>query len=219
MLENCNWLCEYADAVNGSWMSDAPWVKANERYGHKSTIHHIGGVAQIFDSMVWTTRGNRLKQLFYGNNYNDVKELSGFSCRYSTMDKSKAQNAINVIDAGGRDKLSSIWLVMWSPYGAFMITPDGIPPIAGSEMGLAISDWRFVYRIANVTKDISIVDLVRMLHVAVLSLPAFSVSRPDYYRPVIYMRPEIRNEFDEGHFRDVLIRPLDELSDDEQRVE
>jgi hypothetical protein len=118
--------------------------------------------------------------LFYGNGGLAPEEFSGLSVRYSTT--VGVANADNVIKAGGAgaDNLS-IWLVAWGDETVTGIFPKGSKAglihedfgevtvemtagLPGSRMralqerfqwkaGIALKDWRYVVRIANV--DIS----------------------------------------------------------------
>lgn len=119
--------------------------------------------------------------LFYGNSGLASEEFSGFSVRYATTAGSPA-NADNIIKVGGvgADNLS-IWLVAWGDETVSGIFPKGSKAglihedfgevtvemtagLPGSRMralqerfqwkgGLALKDWRYVVRMANV--DIS----------------------------------------------------------------
>lgn len=117
--------------------------------------------------------------LFYGNSSLDPEEFNGLSVRYADL---SAQNARNIVDAGGQSTdNSSIWLIVWGENGVFGIFPKGSKAgvdhedlglvtvettagIAGSRMrayqdrftfkaGVALKDWRQAVRICNI--DIS----------------------------------------------------------------
>lgn len=110
--------------------------------------------------------------------YSDVKvngeEILGLSPRFSTL---AADNGSNIIDAGGTgSNNTSLWLVGWSDHTAYGIYPKGSK--AGLDFkkgdgndwafdannqrfrayiddykwqnGLALEDWRYVVRIANI---------------------------------------------------------------------
>lgn len=118
--------------------------------------------------------------LFYGTEQSDLPAFTGLAPRYSTVDATKAANAVNVIDAGGRGTSNtSMWLTCWGPTTAFGIFPKG--RIAGLQRndvttdapvldangnpyqayqshykwdcGLTVRDWRYVVRIANIDVD------------------------------------------------------------------
>lgn len=204
------WLCEPEDAPRESWMSDAFWRKASDRYGHRSLVRTREGIGYVFDPMAWVKSTDRIRQLFYGD-AGAADEISGLACRYCTRDRTLAQNAVCVLDAGGRGKwLTSAWIVVWGPHSVFMVTVDGAPPVAGGEMGLALKDWRYVYRIANVPPDIDFVDLEGLLIRAMVALP-LNWGRPNLaseYRPVIYMHEHVARRLPRERVRDVYVRSL-----------
>lgn len=116
------------------------------------------------------------RALIYGDNTKDPAKILGLSARYSTTDTSKAENAINVIDAGGTGSdLTSIWLICWSPNTCFCTYPKGLPGGLRDQdlgevtlddengnhyqgyrshyewnVGFVLRDWRYVVRIANI---------------------------------------------------------------------
>lgn len=114
---------------------------------------------------------------FYGNSATSPSQFSGFSPRYNTVSTSTAQNAQNVLDAGGTGSSNlSIWLVGWGDMTSFGIYPKGtkaglnfedrgdvVPGYDSSgnpfpawtsyfewNAGLVTRDWRYNVRIANV---------------------------------------------------------------------
>lgn len=114
--------------------------------------------------------------LFYGNVALNPNQFNGLATRYNQFGTNPSLMSYNVIDAGGvGDNLTSIWLVSWGDDKVFGLYPknstaglrhkDLGPKIAqdpnGNEyetvlqklewdMGLMVSDWRYVVRIANV---------------------------------------------------------------------
>lgn len=116
------------------------------------------------------------RALIYGNIAVDPAKIMGFMPRYSTATQAKAENAINVIDAGGTgNSLASILLVVWSPNTVFCTYPKGLTAGLKStdlgeqtltdadggkyrgyqthyewNTGLCVRDWRYVVRIANI---------------------------------------------------------------------
>lgn len=121
--------------------------------------------------------------LFYGNEGTEPEAFTGLAPRYNSK---SAQNADNIIDAGGTGSdNTSIWLCVWGPKTGFGIYPKG--STAGLQMtdkgqvtvenvdgnggrmeayrthyrwdaGLTIRDWRYFVRIANI--DVSDLDTV-----------------------------------------------------------
>lgn len=123
-------------------------------------------------------------KVFYGNEGTEPEAFTGLAPRFN--DNSGAENADNIIDAGGSGSdNASIWLVVWGPNTCHGIIPKGstaglqvtdkgqvtIEDIDGSggrmeayrthfrwDAGLVVKDWRYVVRIANIDKsDLSIV--------------------------------------------------------------
>lgn len=120
-------------------------------------------------------------ELFYGNRIKTAEGFSGFATRYSTINKSKAQNAKNVINCGGTagtgKRLTSIYLVAWGdniycPFpkgqklgleskdlGYGLIEDDqgnkflGHTSIYDWHVGLMVKDWRCAARLCNIDVD------------------------------------------------------------------
>lgn len=116
--------------------------------------------------------------LSYSNSLETPAQFMGFAARYNTLNTASAVSA-NVIDAGGTGSTNtSIWFVGWGPNKVFGIFPRG--KISGLqhrdlgewtqtnndgsmyqvyrdhfkwECGLAIADWRYAVRIANIDVD------------------------------------------------------------------
>lgn len=121
--------------------------------------------------------------MFYGDTAINPERFLGLSARYGTVNTANAQNADNVIDAGGTGTdNTSVWLIGWSPNTIHGIYPRGtqaglvhedlgldtITDAAGGryrayldryqwKCGLALRDWRYAVRICNI--DVS--DLTR----------------------------------------------------------
>lgn len=117
--------------------------------------------------------------VFYGNSAVQPETFTGFSARYSTVNRTTTPNAKNVLDAGGTGSVNaSIWLIVWGSQTVAGIFPKGsqagiihedlgeetaetVSGIGGARMrvyrdrwqwkaGLALRDWRYVVRIANI---------------------------------------------------------------------
>jgi hypothetical protein len=115
--------------------------------------------------------------LFYGNSGTAPETFTGLAPRFSAI--AGAANAANIINAGGAGgSCTSIWLVGWGPTAVHGIFPKGskmglqhrdlglqvietTAGIAGSRMmgfrdqwkwdvGIAVRDWRYAVRIANI---------------------------------------------------------------------
>lgn len=120
---------------------------------------------------------NMASTLFYGNTSTNPERFMGLAPRFSTI--SGATNAQNIIDAGGTgSNNTSVWLVVWGKNTVCGIFPKGskaglqhedlglIDAFDGSnnryrayadhwqwKCGLAVRDWRYVVRIANIDKN------------------------------------------------------------------
>lgn len=114
-------------------------------------------------------------QLFYGDATKSKEGFNGFECRYSTSSLSKAESAKNVIDCGGTQNLSSIYIVGWGD-DVFGFYPKGTAAGLKVEdagkvwvndengnrkqvyittykwaMGLCVRDWRKCVRLCNIS--------------------------------------------------------------------
>lgn len=157
--------------------------------------------------------------LFYGNTEENQAKFTGLAPRYSTLDTTKADTANYIVDAGGTGATNtSIWIVFWDPRTIHGIYPKGIPAglqrthrkdvtlrdrdgkqFIGHEsnyewtLGLAVRDYRYVVRIANV--DVGAIDdiiengasnaakqkLIRVLLKGLKIIPNKRVGRPVIY--------------------------------------
>lgn len=113
----------------------------------------------------------------YGNTASNPERFLGLAPRYSTVNSGTANNAVNVIDAGGTGSTNtSIWLACWGQTTVHGIFPKGkkaglfqedvttnAPVLDANgnpyqayqshykwDCGLALRDWRYVVRIANI---------------------------------------------------------------------
>lgn len=113
------------------------------------------------------------EKIFYGNSATDPDEFTGLAPRFNDM---SAPNGNQIIDAGGTGSdNTSIWFVAWGPRTCCLLYPQGT--MAGLEredkgernvtdaqgrtyfammeqftwhVGLAVKDWRYISRIANI---------------------------------------------------------------------
>ena len=116
------------------------------------------------------------KTIFYGDLLDNPASFLGLSPRYSTLDPARAENAANIVNAGGQgDNCTSAWLCVWGDLSLHMIYPKGseagmkrdylarVPVVDddGNEymgyktnyawsLGLCVRDWRYVVRVANI---------------------------------------------------------------------
>lgn len=112
--------------------------------------------------------------MFYGNPAADPRQFLGLSTRYSSL---SAGNGANIIDAGGTGtNNTSIYLVVWGDDTVFCPFPKGstaglkhrdlgeesvqdangnyyqaVRSLYEWENGLAVKDWRYIVRIANIS--------------------------------------------------------------------
>jgi len=168
---------------------------------------------------------------FYGKK--NGKSFTGLAARYNTTDKSKDIGRY-VIDAGGKTvgAQASIYFVIWSPltvYGfhganapaGLAKTPKGIitttAPKNGKKMegyvehfnwnvGLAVSDYRSVVRIANIDmNNIEALDLDSLL------IKAFGrIKNKTMGSGMIYMSEDVKTAIDLGRNKksNVLFQPV-----------
>lgn len=148
--------------------------------------------------------------IFYNDTATTPEKFKGLAPRFNDL---SANNAENIIDAGGTGSDNgSIWLIVWSPRTCFGIIPKG--STAGMQVrdlgedtkvnsdgsmyqvyrthyrfdvGLAVPDWRYVVRIANIdrsarTSDAATgPDLNDLMHQAVTQIPNLGAGRACFY--------------------------------------
>ena len=121
---------------------------------------------------------NLQRAMLFGDSTKDPEQIMGLAPRFSTVNKAKAANAINVIDAlGTGSDLTSIWLVGWGQNTVHGIYPEGstagfkkrdlgeeaaydenngeyrvVKTHFAWDVGLTVRDWRYIVRIANISK-------------------------------------------------------------------
>ncbi len=160
VTDNCGMLEAYAEVDKA--LADLNGNTAAFRLSEDAA--HIEGMAQEMAST-----------LFYGNEATEAEAFTGLAPRFNSL---SAQNADNIINAGGAGTdNTSIWLCVWGPQTGFGIYPKGskaglqmedkgqvtIENVDGAggrmegyrthyrqDMGLSIRDWRYFVRIANV---------------------------------------------------------------------
>lgn len=153
--------------------------------------------------------------LIYGNSGTEPEAFTGLAPRYSTI--SGATNGQNVISAGGAATLTSVWLVGWGDNTVHGIYPKGstaglqhtdlgldtVSDAAGGKYrayqdhyqwkcGLALRDWRYVTRIANINTahlaaqsdtqaSSASTELIKLMSRAIDRIPSFGMCRPAFY--------------------------------------
>lgn len=206
--------------------------------------------------------------LFYGT-ASAPEEFVGLTPRYNDIGAGAPANAQNIIDAGGTGSdNTSIWLAVWGQRSGFGIFPKGSKAgimhedlglqtiettagIAGNRMrayqehwqwkcGLALRDWRFFVRIANIDVSAVLADgagsSVKLMEYMVKALHRVPSLRSG--KPAFYMNRTVRQMLDiqamnksnvylmvseeEGRlktsFRGVPLRTVDVLTETEARV-
>lgn len=136
-----------------------------QQFRKNEDVAFIEGMGQTIEETVW-----------YGNTVTNPAQFMGLSAFYNTITAANAQNAANVIDAGGTGSSNaSIWLICWGERTVFGVYPRGsraglvsddkadvVPAYDAlgnpfeawttyfeQNMGLCPQDWRQVGRIAN----------------------------------------------------------------------
>jgi hypothetical protein len=153
--------------------------------------------------------------MFYGNPATDPRQFLGLQTRYSSL---SAGNGQNILDAGGTGSNNcSIYLVVWGEQTVFCPFPKGsmaglqhqdlgeesVPDANGNfyqalrtlyqwKNGMAVKDWRYVVRIAN----INVTDLtgqsgtqaaaaataiINLMSRAIDRIPNMAMGRPAFY--------------------------------------
>lgn len=160
VTDNCGMLEDYAEVdkaladLNGNAMS----FRLSEDHAH------IEGINQ-----------EAAQTLIYGNEGSAPAEFTGLAPRYNSL---SAENKDNIIDGlGTGTDNTSIWLVVWGPNTAHMITPKGsktglsvtdkgqvtVENADGAggrmeayrthykwDLGFTLRDWRYVARVCNI---------------------------------------------------------------------
>jgi len=152
--------------------------------------------------------------VFYGNSGIDPEKFTGFAPRFAALSGTTSKNVISATASPSGGDQASIWLVGWSPDTVTGIYPKGTTAglqhndfgaetaevTAGIgatrmrvyrdqfvwELGLAVRDWRYVVRIANVdmsalTSETGNADLVKVMSRAIDRLPSTNGVNPVFY--------------------------------------
>ena len=155
------------------------------------------GAVRLSEAMSYLEAMNQevSEKIFYGNSAVDPEEFMGFAPRFN--DKS-APNGNNIIDAGGTGSdNSSIWFVTWGDEQCHLLYPKGTQAGVQREdkgeqrltddsgnayygmeelftwhVGLAVKDWRYVVRVANID----------MSDLAAGTVDLYKFMRKAYYR-------------------------------------
>jgi hypothetical protein len=151
---------------------------------------------------------------FYGNSSTDPEEFNGLAIRYSSLSAGNGGNIIDGGAAGGQTDCMSLYLVVWGENTIHGIFPKGsnagifhedlgVQTVSGAtgagaskyrayqehwqwKTGLALRDWRYVVRIANVDKsnliaESSAADLTKLMIKAIHRVPMLSLGKAAFY--------------------------------------
>jgi hypothetical protein len=155
------------------------------------------GAVRLSEAMSYIEAMNQevASKLFYGNSASDPEEFMGLAPRFNSL---SAPNGNQIIDAGGAGAdNTSVWFVTWGDNQCQLLYPKGTqagvqredmgsqrvldansnPYYAKEEkftwnVGLAVKDWRYVARIANI--DVS--------NLAAGSVKLYNFMRNAYYQ-------------------------------------
>lgn len=155
------------------------------------------GAVRLSEAMSYLEAMNQevATKMFYGNTASDPEEFMGLAPRFNSL---SAPNGGQIIDAGGTGSdNSSIWFVTWGERQTHLLYPkgtqagvqredmgeqrvldaDGKPYFAMEEkftwhVGLAVKDWRYVARVANID----------MSNVAAGTVLLYNFLRKAYYK-------------------------------------
>ena len=153
--------------------------------------------------------------LFYGNPGTDPRQYLGLATRYSSL---SAGNAQNILDAGGVSTNNhSIYLVVWSDNTVFCPFPKGstaglmhqdlgeesVPDSNNNfyqasralyqwKSGVAVKDWRYIVRIANINNtdligrsgtqlSTAATNIISMMSRALDRIPNLNAGRAAFY--------------------------------------
>lgn len=170
-------------------------------------------------------------QILYANSSLAPEKPMGFTPRYASLSTATSQTASNIVSGAGAtaSQQSSIWLVCWGDDTVRGIFPKGSQAgLMDEDMGedwafdalnkryrayitryqwkagLAIKDWRYVVRIANIDtsanagglRSTTPPDLVDLVDQALAKIPNLS-----YGRPALYMNRTVKRQFNKQRNR------------------
>lgn len=147
--------------------------------------------------------------LFYGNSGLTPEQFTGLSVRYSSTSAGNGQNIILGGSAGGQTDCASIWLVVWGDQSIHGIYPKGSTAglvhedkgertVYGAtgvgatrldvlqdkfqwKCGIALRDWRYVVRVANLDISDNNADYVRFMIRALYKIPSLVMGKAAFY--------------------------------------
>lgn len=147
--------------------------------------------------------------LFYGNAGTAPEEFNGLAVRYNSTSGNSGQNIVLGGGAGGQTDCMSIYLVCWGAQSVHGIFPKGSMAglqhkdhgevtvetsagIAGTRMrayqdqwvwktGIALRDWRYAVRIANIDLSADNADFIDLMTKAVHRIPSLGMGKCAFY--------------------------------------
>lgn len=199
--------------------------------------------------------------LFLGNETTAPSEFTGLAPYYNDPSANNGDNIIDGGAAGGQTDITSVWLVCWSDETVHGIIPKGskaglqhtdkglvtLQTSSGFQeayqshyrwdAGLAVKDWRYAVRIANIDKSTTLAtaatgaNLPDLMFEALERIPSLSRGRCAFYMSRL-MRTRLRQQLSAtvkngtltfenvggrrtGFFQEVPVRRVDVLSADE----
>lgn len=188
--------------------NEVAWVPANEKFGHMVRYRKEWSpddkapFDMLFSLGKVSTVADLIRMMFHGDQWKRPKDFTGLETFYGSLDLSKAQNAVNVMDGGGKENLESIYLVKWSEETAFMAYQ--VDESGELYAALVPKDWRYIVRVANVDEN---TDKPMAMTKALLRLPTLGSSA------AFYMRSPFAEEY-----RGIPVRAVSALHRREKRV-
>src|ERR1700688_2851019 len=187
MTERTAFLASAKDPI----FNEMVWIPANGEFAHHVTLrrNRVRDDGSLDYRKDWfdisfalgkvSTTADLIRMMFYGDPswHKTVNDFMGLSKFYNSIDPTKAQNAVNVVDGGGKESLSSIYLVDWSENNAFMAYQ--VDDAGELHAALVPKDWRYIVRVANVDEN---TDKPMAMTKALLSLPTLGGGAAFYMR-------------------------------------
>jgi hypothetical protein len=162
-------MCGMLEAVCDIDIKEADLNGNKAAYRWTQDMAHIQGMDSTLESAIW-----------YGNQASDPEKITGLSPRYAAGDTAQdsdtsADNVLNAASTTTGSDLTSVWLLSHSPSHFFGIYPKGMKAglqhddrgiqdktdssgrvhrvyrsFYSWDCGVALADWRYAVRIANI---------------------------------------------------------------------
>jgi hypothetical protein len=243
------------------------WSFADEKllqlYGGRAALYRASRDGTFRESM-----GQKLADLLvYGNQATDPKAITGLATRFSDINigesGSATKDGVCIDCAGSGGDNTSFWLVVWGANTVHGFYPPGMPagfqqfdrgidtvydsnnyPYRAArtefswDFGLAVPDWRYVIRganidVSNLLANSSAADLVKFMIRAIERIPNISAGKPVFYmnrtvrtilREQILAKASSQITFENVagrrvmHFNEVPVRLIDRILNTEAQV-